>query len=295
MKNQAPFFSIVIPTFNRVSSIGKAIESILNQSFNSLEIIIVDDGSTDNTNEVITSFNEDRIRYFKIENSERGAARNHGLQHAVGKYVNFFDSDDLFLPCFENLQTFIVKNNPHVVYGGIEHVDNAGNKVKESRLPYTSFTKNLFHNNFLACGSVFLKREIALQFPFHEDRRLSSAEDWELWLRIHAQYTFICFQGLIFQQVEHSDRSLTRISDEKIEIRDNYFADLVLENENLNRQFGILTLNSFAADRFTFIALVWFARDRSKSFSYWIKALKTSKLVLKRKRFWGILKKLILE
>jgi glycosyltransferase involved in cell wall biosynthesis len=295
MKHDTPFFSIIIPTFNRAQSIGKTIDSIRSQAFKSMEIIIVDDGSTDNTSEVIAAIKDDRISYSKIINSERGAARNHGLKQATGNYVNFFDSDDLFLPCLENLKTFIAnKDNPDVIYGGIQHRESSGKEILIQSPPYNSFTKNLFHNNFLACGAVFLKREIALQLPFHEDRRLSSAEDWELWLRVHSKFSFTWFPNLIFQQLHHSDRSLVKITAEKIEIRDTYFATLVLNNDLLKNAFGRRAINLFVADRFTFIALAWLSTNRAKAFSNLVKALQTSFWVIQRKRFWAILKKLAL-
>lgn len=291
---ETPFFSIIIPCYNRDDYISKTILSIFNQSYSSLEIIIVNDGGTDKTAEIVKTLKDNRIQYYAIGNSERGAARNYGLKHAKGEYINFFDSDDLFLPCLEKLADFIkILNNPDVVYGKIQHVDAQGNEIPSGALPYNSFPKNLLHNNFLACGSVFLKREIAEQFPFHEDRRLSSAEDWELWLRVHVKYSFTYFPEPVFQQVHHSGRSLTVINPEKIEIRDTYFASLVVNNVSLKNYYRSEALNLFAADRFTFIALAWCGSNWAKAFFYWRKALSMSFHVISRKRFWAILKKLI--
>lgn len=288
-------FSIIIPCHNRGSFIADTVNSVLNQPFQLFQVIVVDDGSTDNTESVIRSFSDSRIEYFKIVNSERGAARNFGLLQARGMYVNYFDSDDLLVPCFEELFAFIQANKfPEVVYGDIQHIDSKGNKLKVKSPPQKSFTKNLLHNNFLACGSVFLRHDVALQFLFHEDRRLSSAEDWELWLRVHAKYPFRHFSGFIFQQVHHDDRSLMKINAKKIEDRDSYFASLVRKNYTLVEHYGIAAVNLFVADRFTFIALAWCEHGRSKAFHYWGRAFKSSLLVMKRKRFWAVLKKLIL-
>jgi glycosyltransferase involved in cell wall biosynthesis len=284
-------FSIIIPSYNRAELIGKTIESILNQFFRSIQIIIVDDGSSDNTAEVLNSFKDTRIQYFKIQNSERGAARNLGLKYATGKYINYFDSDDLFLPCLMQVAEFITTNNsPDVFYGEIQHVDDSGALLKSQTFPYKSFTRNLLYNNFLACGSVFMKREVANQFLFHEDRRLSSAEDWELWLRVHAQFTFHRFPGSIFQQVHHAGRSLRTVSPEKIEVRDSYFAELVTNNEIMKKFYGTSAMNLFVADRFTFIALAWSNYNAGKAFQYIGKSLAASLLVLTRKRFWAVLK-----
>jgi glycosyltransferase involved in cell wall biosynthesis len=284
-------FSIIIPSYNRRELIGNTIESILSQSFQSIQIIIVDDGSSDNTDQIVNSINDTRIQYYKIQNSERGAARNYGLNYATGKYINYFDSDDLFLPCLARVAEFIIaSNSPDVLYGEIQHVDENGALIKSDTLPYKSFTKNLLYNNFLACGSVFMKREIAEKFFFHEDRRLSSAEDWELWLRVHAQFMFQRFPGSIFQQVHHSGRSLMTISSEKVEVRDSYFAKLVTGNENMKKFYGTSVINLFVADRYTFIALAWSAKNTGRAFQYLIKSLGASLFVLTRKRFWAVLK-----
>ncbi len=100
-----PFFSIVIPSYNRAKHISKAIESILNQTFSDFELIIIDDASTDNTFEIISSFKDHRIIYLKNnENIERCASRNKGINIAKGDYICFLDADDYHLP--DHLETF---------------------------------------------------------------------------------------------------------------------------------------------------------------------------------------------
>jgi glycosyltransferase involved in cell wall biosynthesis len=93
-----PFFSIIIPTYNRAHLIGNTIQSVLSQSYPHFEIIVVDDGSTDNTEDVIASFDSPKIRYIKIKNSERGYARNYGAKQAKGEWLYFLDSDDKLYP-----------------------------------------------------------------------------------------------------------------------------------------------------------------------------------------------------
>lgn len=291
-----PFFSIIIPVYNRANILGKTLFSLLNQVYSNYEVIIVDDGSSDRPDEVINEYANPRVSIYKILNSERGAARNRGLQYAKGMYVNFFDSDDIFLPCLEQLQKFIKsRNEPYVVYGGIEHIDTHQQAIKTENLPYNSFTENLLHNNFLACGSVFLKREVALKYPFHTDRRLSSAEDWELWLRIHTKYEFIEFPEKIFLQVHHKGRSISTINAGKIKDRDYYFASLVLDNSAMCNRYGKKAINLFVADRYTFIGLTCIENGYyGEAYHFWKKAFQTSFLVVKRKRFWAVLKKLII-
>jgi len=89
-----PYFTIVIPSYNRGHIVGRAIESVLNQSYSDFEIIVVDDGSTDNTKEVVCQYMDSRINYFFQENSGVSAARNTGSKLAKGDYLVFLDSDD---------------------------------------------------------------------------------------------------------------------------------------------------------------------------------------------------------
>ena len=119
----SPFFSIIIPTYNRQHLISRPINSILNQTFNDYEIIIVDDGSSDNTDHLITSMQNKKIRYIKTDNCGVAHARNTGIKLATGKYIGFLDSDDL-----------LEKN----------HLESAYDYLKENDFP------KVIHLNFIS-------------------------------------------------------------------------------------------------------------------------------------------------
>ena len=93
-----PLVSVVIPTYNRAHIIKRSIMSVLSQTYGNIEIIVIDDGSTDNTEEVVLGINDDRIRYYKKENGGSSSARNMGISLAKGSYIAFQDSDDIWLP-----------------------------------------------------------------------------------------------------------------------------------------------------------------------------------------------------
>ena len=93
-KKENVLISVVLPTYNRARCLSRSINSVLNQTFSNLELIIVDDGSTDNTRELVESFSDPRIRYIYQENAGACAARNHGINEALGTYIAFQDSDD---------------------------------------------------------------------------------------------------------------------------------------------------------------------------------------------------------
>lgn len=105
-----PFFSIIIPTYNRAKTIHLPIESILNQTFEDWELIIVDDGSTDPTQNIVEAYHDTRIRYVWQENRKESAARNHGISLAQGEWLCFLDSDDVYL-----------LNHLEVLYDGIRN------------------------------------------------------------------------------------------------------------------------------------------------------------------------------
>jgi glycosyltransferase involved in cell wall biosynthesis len=293
-----PYFSIVIPTFNRAKLLLETLNSILTQTDVSFEIVVVDDGGADNTEELVTSLADSRIRYLKIVNGERGAARNAGRQASHGQYINFFDSDDIFYPCLGMIRQFLELNGfPPVVFGQIDVLTSEGNVNPVSRPPFSHFRANIIHNNFLACGSVFLKRHVAIAFSFSEDRDLSGSEDWEFWLRVYSRYEFLNTHVTIFRQREHKSRSLRTHQADRIIVRESKFARLISENRDLLlRRFSNSDINLLLADRTTFIALSQFIlRDRKSSLQHLLIALRWSPRVLSRKRFWAVLKKFLIE
>ncbi|WP_257538295.1 glycosyltransferase family 2 protein [Sphingobium sp. CFD-1] len=93
-----PFFSVVIPLYNRAAQVGETIRSVLSQDWTDYEIVVVDDGSRDDPQPVIEAIGDPRIRYIRQDNAGGGAARNAGIKAAQGRYIAFLDSDDLFLP-----------------------------------------------------------------------------------------------------------------------------------------------------------------------------------------------------
>src|SRR5690554_1039706 len=96
--SESPFFSVIIPCYNRGHLITETIRSVLAQTETDFEIIVIDDGSTDDTKNVVQSISDSRIHYYYQENAERGAARNKGVRKSRGRYITFLDSDDRFFP-----------------------------------------------------------------------------------------------------------------------------------------------------------------------------------------------------
>ncbi|MFH1387062.1 MAG: glycosyltransferase [bacterium] len=116
-----PLVSVIIPTYNREKYIGKAIQSVLDQTYGNYEILIIDDGSTDNTKKVVDSFNSEKIRYFRKEHSGISDARNYGIRESKGEYISWLDSDDEYLPNLLAFQQSHFEANPLIEVLYVDH------------------------------------------------------------------------------------------------------------------------------------------------------------------------------
>ncbi len=289
-----PFFSIIIPTYNRAGFIGKTIRSLLNQSHHDFEIIVVDDGSTDNTGEIVKSITDNRIRYFKKENAERGAARNFGTKKARGNYVNFFDSDDLAYPNhLEEAYQLISSNNyPEIIALGYD-IKNEQGKIIRKRTPFKNINKQLIEGNLLSCNGVFIKKDIALQYPFSEIRELSASEDYLLWLQLAARYTFFFNNISTSAIIEHNDRSVLEINKEKLIQRKELMLQIALNDNAITSYYG-KQIQYLKANTYSYIALhLAMACNKKESLSYLKKTLQVLPQFVVKKRFLAIVKYLL--
>lgn len=182
-KTTKPFFTVVIPTYNRASLLVETVDSVLSQTCQDFEIVIVDDGSTDNTREVVErEFGRSpRVRYTWQENAERGAARNAGFARARGVYVVFFDSDDLMRP--EHLITLknVVDEHPTMNFLATKYRFFKNGETFDS--PLSSLPEGLYGLDLLVTGGSFgchfcVKRRNDSLHLFEEDREYSIGEDW---------------------------------------------------------------------------------------------------------------------
>ena len=291
-----PLFSIVVPCYNRADIVRETILTILKQEYQDFEVILVDDGSRDNTGEVVAQITDSRVHYFYKNNGERGAARNYGAQQARGRYINFFDSDDEMYPNhLRVVKEFIAHNGDvELVHTGYERLDGQDRIISEVYKFIESTNEVLLVDNPLACNTVFVRRDIALANPFEEDRRLASAEDWELWLRLASKYPFHSIRQKTFCLREHDGRSLNTINPESVRVRDELFAHIVSRNPDFARRYPN-QLPKFIADRYTFITLTMALskKDRLQTVRYLLKSVQQDPTVLWRRRFLASVKHLL--
>jgi len=291
----SPFFSIVIPTYNRAHLIAKTIESVLRQEFDEYEILIIDDGSSDETEEVISKFSDSRIKYFKKENGERGAARNFGYSKSKGLYINFFDSDDLMYPNHLKVARELValKGNPEWFHLGYDFKLPDGTLVKKVDDFNDSIKEVVLFDNKLSCNGVFIQSTIIKTFPFVEDRILASCEDWELWIRLNCRFRLHYSNEITSTVVNHDQRSIRTIPSEKIVSRDLLFIEKLRQDPLVMKSYG-KSFNRFLAQRYTFFMLNLAEQGKTSDVWKWaLRAFRAHPSILANSRFLASIKNTI--
>jgi teichuronic acid biosynthesis glycosyltransferase TuaG len=212
--NQEPLISCVMPTFNQAGYIGQAIESVLTQTYQNIELIIVDNFSTDQTAKTIKEYSQKdvRIKYFQFKNNGIiAASRNHGIKQAGGKYVAFIDSDDLWMKNKLEEQIKLCKTNPQVglVFGFSKTFSDDPSKESKIMGPKHTFKieniyERLICNNFVTSSSAMVRADILLLLNgFDEDEKLRCSEDFDLWLRVTKDYDAACVDAVIVKYRVH--------------------------------------------------------------------------------------------
>ncbi len=287
-----PFFSIIIPTYNRALLIARSVTSALEQQFADFEIIVIDDGSTDDTEEVVNRLHHPKLRYFKQLNTERGAARNSGIKNALGTYVTFCDSDDVMYPDYlQNAYETIKKNDhPEWLHVAYEIKNNSGRKMEISHLE-KNFIRKLAKGNPLSCMGVFVKREILIENLFRENRHLAGSEDWELWLRLSARYPIVFDNRISAALIVHDERSVINTNELKLQLRKYLSIGYAFEDEAVQKCYG--KYRRMMVSYFdTYIALHLVLAGKKGVLKYLLKAIFKYPLVIFDRRVLAIIKHL---
>jgi glycosyltransferase involved in cell wall biosynthesis len=209
MMQANPFVSVIIPTFNRAYCLGKTLDSVLSQSFTDFEVIVIDDGSTDDTKEVVNNYSS--VNYFLLDKNEGVSfARNYGIDKARGKYICFLDSDDLWevkklevQVQWMNLRTEIAACHTGEIWirKGVRV-----NPMDKHKKP----SGDIFLDCLPACvvspSSVMINSKV-LRYIGCFDTKLPACEDYDLWLRMSSVFTFgLINQKLLVKYGGHSDQ-----------------------------------------------------------------------------------------
>lgn len=294
--NSEIFFSIVIPSYNRAEFLKKTIQHIKQLDYTNYEIILVDDGSTDNTEEVIKELNFEKLKYIKVENGERGRARNIGTQNSNGKYITFLDSDDIIYPNALKVANEKIKNNKDLFFFNIayELKSTEGKVIFQQKVNSNDFNAELLKGNFLGCIGVFLKREIALENPFCEDRKFACSEDWQLWLVIASKYKLYHFNEICFCTINHNERSVNNLSKEKMLYNTKKIGELLRENDSFIQKYGINNSIKIEAHMWTYSGLhLILAHEKMNGIKFFLKGIMLNYKELFTRRTLAVIKYLI--
>jgi glycosyltransferase involved in cell wall biosynthesis len=194
-----PKVSVIIPTYNRAYVVREAVKSILSQTFDDLEVIVVDDGSTDDTRSVVEAIDDARVKYYYKENGGCSSARNLGSVKSTGEYIGFLDSDDLWPDNFLEVMLQKLQENPQcgVAYCATTFVHSTGPQVesyKVKRCVSGWITKELFKNSFIWPSTVLIYKGVLNNFYF--DEALRNSEDTDAFLRLSTKTQFIFVSGV---------------------------------------------------------------------------------------------------
>lgn len=241
-QNKLPFFSIVIPTYNRANLIIETLESVFQQEYNNYEILVVDNASTDHTLELLKPLEaEGKIRLIRNENNlERSRARNKGFENAKGDFLTLLDSDDFMYPSNLKDAADFIQNNPtcHFFHNYYELVDAEKRALYHYRYPHPEKQiKALAEGNFISCIGVFLSKEVYSNYLFDEDEKILGSEDWELWIRIRANYELGVIPKINNGIRHHAQRSISAYDIDSIVARKEYIIEKLFKEPSVKECF----------------------------------------------------------
>jgi glycosyltransferase involved in cell wall biosynthesis len=214
MRNQFPEISVIITTYNRANYLKEAIISVLNQTYQDFEIIVVDDGSKDNTPQVIQSITDPRIKYISQKNQGVGAARNTGTLASAGKMVALLDADDLWLPEKLELQIKALESSPQA---SIVYCDMYFFGLSEIGLPITFFQllnwpaprgnvlDKMVTRSFGHPSTLLVKKEVFDKIGLF-DEKLPYCDDYDMLIRMAAYFQFEVVPSPLVKYRLHSDQ-----------------------------------------------------------------------------------------
>jgi glycosyltransferase involved in cell wall biosynthesis len=188
MTSFSPLISVVIPSYNHAHFIGEALESLLSQSYTSWEALVVDNHSTDDTEQVLKRYNDDRIKLFKINNEGIIAvSRNTGIKNAKGEWISFLDSDDWWKPHKLQKIVFEINEGAEFIYHDLQVIEDGKKKGKLKGLQTSDslFNRLIAYGNFIPNSAVTVKRSLLSEVGnINESRDMIAAEDYNTWLKI---------------------------------------------------------------------------------------------------------------
>ncbi len=237
-----PFFSVVIPTYNRSKFLKIAVDSVLNQSFSNYELIIVNDGSDDDTEKFISKYTHPRLVYIRQKHKGVSNARNTGIKSAKGHYIAFLDSDDRFRKDKLQISADFIKEYPEYRIFHTEEIWYKKGKLLSQRKYQQKPSKDIFSRALKSCcispSTAIIHKSIFFKIGLF-DENLPACEDYDFWLRISCKYPiFLIPEYLTIKEGGRSDQQSKKYpAMDKFRI---YSLEKLLTSKSLNKQQYIL-------------------------------------------------------
>ena len=233
-------FSVIIPTYNRAAFVLKTVQTFLHQTYGNFELIIVDDGSKDNTDEVMKSITDPRCKYYKKQNGERGAARNYGLMLAKGSYVNFFDSDDTAYPNHLETAAEVIKakQSPEIFNLAYDIKAPDGKLLSVHNHYDGNVEAYAVRTKRVSINALFVKVEIAREIKFSENRLLSASEDALFLCQLCARYLLQHDNTVTSTIIEHDSRSMVIATVEQLKNRHKLMVEGLKADQVFMKKYG---------------------------------------------------------
>jgi len=252
-----PFVSIIIPTYQNCNRLRGALNSVLSQTYDDYEVLIMDDGSTDGTEEMVNSFKDSRIFYYWNKNSGGPAKpRNRGIKFSKGNWIAFLDSDDSWKPnklkmCIENIseQVDLIYHDLEIVYGSKKIFRRKKARTRKLKKPVLI---DLLINDNLICNSSVIVRKNLLQKVggINESKSLVAAEDYNTWLRIaNLTNQFIYLPHTLGYYSKHSDS----LSNKNMSLPTKYAIEEFLGILDNRQKIKVEARNRYISGRFSYL------------------------------------------
>ena len=218
----SPEVSVIITTYNRAAMVTEAVESVLAQEMTGFELIVVDDGSTDETAKSLSIF-DSRLKYYQQENAGVSAARNRGLEVSTAPLIAFLDSDDLWLPSKLHLQHNYLMEHPQVDLCQTEEIWWRKGRQVSPRKHHRKPSGDIFRRSLDLClvspSAVMMRRKL-FEMVGYFDEDLPAAEDYDLWLRVSVEHAVpLLPDPLVIKRGGHSDQLSAKSGIDRYRIR----------------------------------------------------------------------------
>ncbi|MDJ1172689.1 glycosyltransferase family 2 protein [Roseofilum capinflatum] len=242
-----PKISVVIPAYNAMAYLPETLENLLQQTWQDFEVIVVNDGSSDDTPQWVAEVRDPRVKLVSQENQGLAGARNTGIAHAQGEYIAFLDADDLWEKTKLEKQLQSLEQNPNVglVYTWVLLIDAQGKKTGRvfKSEAQGKVWQTLIEENIVGCGSVAMVRRECFETCGLFDRNLKSfVEDWDMWLRIASHYQFsVVPEPLVYyrQHANSASRNWSAMEESYKIVIEKAFDSAPLEVQDMkNKSYG---------------------------------------------------------